>query len=203
MKKPLFIFLTLLSSALAFADSADSGIYYAAEKSFNTDAKFELRLGAGYDFSNPYLNVYSAQGGGYYLFDPMMAVGLESTVYATSHRGSYNELLKQFGAAGLAVSVNSPQYKVSAAFRVTPISGLVNVLSKKIVKANINLIGRVGTVKYTNRSLGPVVGAALETQIEITPHTGIFTQISWDFEHPGGDSWQGRSGFLIGPSFRL
>lgn len=203
MKSSLFILMAMLLSLPVLADSIDSGVYYAAEKSFNTDSKFELRLGTGYDFSNPYLNVFSLQGGGYYLLDSQMALGLEGTAYTSTNRGSYEELIKQFGSAGLAVSVNSPQYKVSAGFRVTPISGFVNVLSSKIVKANINLIGRVGAVQYSGRSLGPVLGGALETQIEITPHTGIFTQISWDFEKPGSDSWQGRSGFLIGPSFRL
>lgn len=203
MKSWIFILLSLFSALSALADSMDSGVYYAAERSFNTNDKFELRLGAGYDFSNPYLNVYSLQGGGYYLLDAQLAAGLEATGYTTSNRGSFEDLKKQFTSAGLAVSVNSPQYKISAAFRMTPISGLVNLFSSKIVKANVNIIARAGVVQYSGRSLGPVFGAGLETQIEITPHTGIFTQISWDFEKPGSDNWQGRTGFLVGPSFRL
>lgn len=202
MKALLFIFLVAVNAS-ALADTMDSGVYYAAEKSFNTDDKFESRLGAGWDFSNPYLNVYSLQAAGYYLLDSNIAAGVEGTVYTTTNRGSFEDIKRQFSTAGLAVSVNKPQYKFAAAFRVTPISGLVNLLSSKIVKANVNIVGRAGVVQYSGRSLGPVFGAGLETQIEITPHAGVFTQIAFDFEKPGSDSWQGRTGFLIGPTFRF
>lgn len=199
----LTLSLLLSSFNLVATANDDDELYYAAEKAFSADASFELRLGAGFDVSNPFLNVFSGHASGYYLHSDTLAFGIESHIYTSSRRGSLDTLESALGSVGAIVETNAPQYKLALAARVTPVSGLVNLFSSKIVRANINFIGRAGTVKYENLGTGPMVGCGLETHLEWDPQFGLFTAISWDFEKPASSPWQVRSGFLVGPTLRF
>ncbi len=199
----LLLLVTLVLPSLVQADDADSDLYYASAKAFERNSHFEARLGAGYDFSNPYLNVFSLQAGGYWLAMRNLAIGLEGTTFFSSKRGSTETLQANLGNNGLLLNVNAPQYRFNVAFRATPVTGLVNLFGSKIIKAEMSVIMRGGVIQYQSVAMGPMVGFGLETQLGITPQFGIFTGISFDLEKPGSTAWQGRTGFVLGPSYRF
>ena len=86
---------------------------------------------------------------------------------------------------------------------MTPISGLVNLFSSKVIRADISVVARGGVIQYSSLPIGPMAGLGLETELGITPMFGVFAGISFDLEKPGNSDWQGRSGFLVGPSFKF
>jgi len=200
--KRLLIILWVCTSPL-YADRVDSDLYYEAEKAFSEKSSWEVRLGAGYDLSNPYLNVFSFQGAAYRLLDPTLALGVEATGYASSTRGSTKTIQQELGRNGFLLESLAPQYKVTFAARFTPISGLANLLSQKIVRADLHLLARAGVVQYKTVPLGPVVGLGLETQVGLTPQWGLYGAVFWDIEKPGKNDWQQRTGFMFGPSYRF
>jgi hypothetical protein len=202
----LFVFS---SSAIAETDkreekdSENTQLYYAAKATFAEPKIVELRLGGGYDLSNPYLNVFSAQGSVYFLASSEWAFGIEGTKYLSSKRSSTTALENELAAYAYTVKAFEPDYSVIGLVRVTPISGLVNFFSQRILQADISLIGRAGVIQYKTLNLGPVMGLALETHIGISPRFGVHSSIQWDLEKPGSYDWQWRSGFRIGPSFKF
>ncbi len=184
-------------------DAENTQLYYAAKATFAEPKILELRLGGGYDLSNPYLNVFSAQGSAYFLASSEWAFGIEGTKYLSSKRSSTTALENELSAYAYTVKAFEPDYSVIGLVRVTPISGLVNFFSQRILQADISLVGRAGIIQYKTLNLGPVMGLALETHIGITPRFGVHSSIQWDLEKPGSYDWQWRSGFRIGPSFKF
>jgi hypothetical protein len=185
------------------SDAQNSDLYYAAKSHFSEPKWFELRLGGGYDLSNPYLNIFSLQTSVYYLASADFAYGLEGTAYFSQKRSSTEILEQELNDFGYSVNTLSPEFSAVALFRITPISGLVNFFSSRILSADVSLIGRAGAIAYRTVGLGPVFGFALETHIGISPKLGVHSSIQWDFEKPGANAWQWRSGFRIGPSLKF
>lgn len=205
MRTVVFItLLALLGSPLAFAeDSADAGLYYAAEENFDSHSKVELRLGAGQDFSNSFLNIYGFSGGALYLIDPKMALGVEGTLYANTRKGSATSLADEMAREGYLMHAVGPQYRTVGVFRITPISGMVNLFSTEIIKVDISLIARAGGIRYQVLGWGPTGGLGLETQLGITPHFGISIAMHYDVEKPASEDWLWRAGVAVGPTFRF
>lgn len=196
--------LGAFASAYSWADKSDNTeLYYAAKSVFSEPKNFEFRLGGGYDLSNPYLNIFSGQATLYWLMNSEFAFGVEGTAYMASKRSSTVALENELSPFGYSVKALSPNYSVIGLFRVTPISGLVNFFSSRIISADVSLIGRAGTIQYKGLGMSPVVGLALETHLGITPTFGVHSSIQWDLEKPGSFDWQWRSGFRIGPSFKF
>lgn len=198
----LGIFLAVgLSGGLASA--AENDLYYAAEKPFLSNAKFEMRLGAGYDFSNPYINVYSGSLGLFYLIDRSLAPGIEVNGYTSGQRGSAQQLETELAPYNYKIKALAPQYSLVGVFRVTPISGVVNLLSTTTMMADVHLLGRAGVIQYDTVNLGPTFGLGVEFQMELNARFGFAAAVLWDIEKPGGQAWITRTGFRVGPSLRF
>lgn len=183
--------------------SADAGLYYAAEESFDSKSDVELRLGAGQDFSNSFLSIYGFSGGALYLVDPHIAVGLEGTMYHNSRKGSATTLADEMAREGYLMHAVGPQARAVGLFRVTPISGMVNFFSKDIIKVDISLIARAGGMRYSVIGWGPTAGLGLETLLGITKTFGISIAMHYDVEKPGSEDWLWRAGVAIGPTIRF
>ena len=199
----------VLGLSLAFglfaksAMASDNELYYAAEKPFLSNAKWEVRLAGGYDFSNPYLNVYSGTVGAFYLIDRSLSPGIEVSGFSSSKRGSAQELEDKFSQYNIKINAIAPQYSAAAVFRLTPISGVVNFFSSTTLMADIHILARAGIIQYETVDIGPMFGTGLELQMEMSSHWGFAAAILWDIEKPGGQSWQTRTGFRVGPSLRF
>lgn len=195
--------LSSLASGEESAPSADAGLYYAAEENFDSKSNIELRLGAGQDFSNSFLSIYGFSGGALYLIDPHIAFGLEGTLYANSRKGSAVTLADEMARQGYLMHAVGPQARAVGLLRVTPISGMVNLFSKDILKVDISLLARAGGMRYQVVGWGPTAGLGLETLLGITPNFGVSISMHYDVEKPGSEDWLWRAGVMVGPTVRF
>lgn len=204
------VVLAILPRFAAAGDAAsppannDEGLYYAVDKAFDTTSKVEARLTLGYDISNPYLQVLNGQAGFLYLASPYLGVGLEAMGATSSKRQTAIDLEGELARHGYKLAAYAPEYGLTALARVTPVAGLVNLLSSQVVRAEISLLGRAGAVNYgPELGTGPSLGFGLEIGIRTKTGFGVVTAITWDWDKVSDIPWQSRTGFRIGPSFRF
>ncbi len=197
--------LCILVTRLGFADTdqADAGLYYAAEEALTTNHKWELRVNAGYDFSNSFLAIYPIELGALYMIDPSMSVGLEGAIFASGKKGSAETLATELKKFDYDMYAISPLAKAVGLFRLTPISGLVNVFSRHIVKIDISLVAKAGVIRYQTAGWGPTAGVGLETLIGMGPNWGLTIAFNYEYDKPTSDDWLWRAGILVGPSYRF
>ncbi len=182
--------------------SSDSDLYYVAEDTFG-EATFETRLSGGHDFSNPFLNVFSAGAGVFWLANSSMAMGLEFTGYGSRLRGSMQQLDIELARSGYQLSAKYPEHTMVGVLRITPLSGMLNLLSFHILRVDMHLLARGGTVKYRDHALGPLLGTGVEVHFGVTPAFGIQASVLWDAEKLSDQNWQWRNGFRAGPTLRF
>lgn len=197
----LFSCLFILSCVSRAEEAGD--LYYAASRPFAEPKSFELRLGTGYDFSNPYLNVLAFSASAYWLAGDDIAIGLEGAVFSTKKRGSTEVLEAELSPFNYQLKALAPEYSTVAIFRYTPVSGLVNLFSRKVIMADIHLLGRAGAVSYETQGLRPLLGLGFEVQLGFTPMWGMSVGMQWDAENVPKSDWQWRNGFRIGPTLRF
>ncbi len=192
-------------SSLAADESADtdSGLFYAAEAAMNTDNNWELRLNAGQDFSNSFLNIYQVQAGAFWLLDPSISIGLEGGIFFHSKKGSAETITDPAAGLGYTYFALAPLAQTVAVFRITPLSGMVNFFSSGIVKIDVSLLARAGAIQYQTVGWGPCGGFGLETSVGVSKSFGFNVAFHYELDKPNTQNWLWRAGFSVGPTFRF
>lgn len=187
----------------ARALSAQPELFYEVPAPYSEDASWETRLDAGYDFSNPYLNVYAFRVGGYRILSPIFAAGLEGTLFTTTNKPATKTLEDTLRPYGYETQALAPQWSTAAVLRVTPLSGLLNVFRRQAWSAEISLLLRAGAIQYQQVGTAPLFGTGLEVSLGVAKNVGVHADINWDADALPSRDWQSRVGFRVGPVVRF
>lgn len=191
------------AAPLLAAPSPEELIYYETDSSFSTDSPWELRATQGIDFSNPYAFLFATGLGASYSLDKTVSLGVEGSAYFAQQRASTAVLEDVLNRYGYRSDTVYPEYSAVGVIRLTPISGLVNFLSRSVLVADISLLLRGGLVNYRTLGLAPVIGTGLEVHLGISSHFGIAGSLLWDAQQPPGYRWESRVGFRLAPTWRF
>lgn len=183
--------------------SVESDLYYAISAPFELAKVWELRASAGYDYSDPHLNLFVGTLGVSRFLNPSFALGFEGSYFAVTERDSARTLKEELSPYGYATEMIHPDASLALVTRFIPFSGLVNFLGETVMSAELSLSLRGGLLTYSRLRSGPLGGTAVEFALGITPSFGVTTQMSWEWEKPPGHSWKSRAGFRIGPVWRF
>jgi hypothetical protein len=203
------IALVLLVLQVSFATAADEKkeddvLYYAAEKPFSEKPPaIEIRLGLTYDITNPYMNVFGPRLSALYNFSPFFSFGIEGTYYFGVDRGASADLSARLERHGFTLDQSSPDYGLMGVFRVTPLSGLLNLFSSSVMQTQVSLLARGGTIHYTQIGLGPSLGTGLELGTYFASGVGLIASVVWDWDLPSEGAWLNRTGFNLGGAVRF
>lgn len=199
VNRALLVLLGLCAVATSSAQGAEEDLYYLSRATFD-QANAELQLSGGYDFSNPYIWIYSGSATAYWLESPVWAVGMEISKFGSYDRQTFKALQEAFSAD---IGVIRPSWAVAAVGRLTPLSGMVNLFSKSILMVDVGLVGRFGIIRYEQIDAGAMLGCGLEIGIGVTQSWGVHLNVDWNADRPSGLPWESRVGFRMGPVFRL
>lgn len=190
-----------VASEAPVAEEKDT-IYYAAERDFG-DAlrKIETRALFSYSNSNPYLNVFGGQLEVYYRASQFFAFGVEGAMYKSTKRDSAIQLEHDLKRHGYTLDTLSRSHAVRGIVRVTPLSSLSNLFSSSVMRTEIALSGRGGTVRYAGHGWGPSLGLGLELAVRFRGNFGFLAGASWDYQKAPNHPWESQLGFLVGPTF--
>lgn len=183
--------------------TVESDLYYAISQPFEENRKWEIRVATGYDFSDPYLNVFSVGPAGSLFLSDTVAIGLAANFYKTSERQAAETLRNQLSPFGYETIVLKPEYSTALTFRLVPLSGLVNLFSQQVMSAEVALQLHGGMMQYSEVGRGPLAGTGIEFALGVSPSFGLVSQMLWEFEKPPGHEWKSRAGFRIGPMWRF
>lgn len=204
-----FIFAALVAITYTTAGFAKSpqpqeseSLYYAVEKNSHPERKFEIRGAFGYDISNPYLNVLGGQLSGYYLINKFFAAGVEIAANTTAQKEYAKELENELKRHNYRLDMFAPDYGIVAVGRFVPLSGLVNLFSNSVIKTELGILLRGGSMHYKTLGFGPTVGTGFDVTFEFNTGFGMHTSLVWDWDKPSND-WLNRTSFRVGPSFRF
>ena len=213
---PIMMFALVISLLSAFASTTiaaepslsnvdDAEFFYMAEAPFVEGTKWETSLQPGYIFSDPYLNIATATASAYYMKQRGYAFGVELTGYSSWQSRAAQGMDSTLGDYGFASDqlTNRPVFGAVGVMRLTPMTGMLNFFSSRVVMTDISFLLRGGTVKYANLPLSPVVGTGVLIHLGFSADWGVDTALIWDFEHPANHNWQSRVGCRIGPTFRF
>lgn len=177
-------------------------IYYAAERDFGDALKrIETRALFSYSNSNPYLNVFGAQLEVYYRASQAFAFGVEGAMYKSTKRDSAIEIEHMLSRHGVTIDMLSRSHAVRGVVRVTPLSSLSNIFSSSVVRTELALSARGGTVRYSDIGWGPSIGMGLELALRFRGNFGMMAGASWDYQQAPNHPWESQLGFVVGPTF--
>ena len=204
MRTPQFSLLAILwlCAISCFANTDEDTLFYSTESSYDRQ-NWESRLLGGFDFSNPYLNLYSAGLGQYWSIDRTFAIGAEASTFFSTERESTKALSRELGPFGYEIQALAPEWTAVFVARTTPLSGMVNFFSSRAIPLDLSVLLRGGWQKYRGLRPGALVGTGLEVQLCLTPHLGLHAALLWDGDKPQNRPWQSRVGFRLGPSVRF
>jgi hypothetical protein len=184
---------------------SSSSLYYSVASGFDSNAHpWETRLWGGYVFSDPYSQIWSARLEQLYSFDRTFAFGVGGGMENAQARSSTAVLEKDLGPYGFGISTTTPRARAYAIARLTPLTGLLNFFSERVVPVDIALVFRAGTSLFTgDLAWGPYLGTGVEIRCTLSPTWGLQTALNWETEHPNQRPWQSHVGFMVGPSARF
>lgn len=198
----VFVFVFFSNLSASFAETPEELLYYENESPFETNSRWEARPLFGLDYSDPYAILYSLGAGTSYSVDRTVSLGLEFTTYFTQIRASTRTLDDVLGRFGYRSDVVVPKYSVIAVGRYTPLSGLVNFLSRNVLLADLSLVVHLGTAQY-QLGFAPVVGTGVEIHIGLTRTFGIAGTFLWEAHLPPQYKWESRVGVRLSPTWRF
>lgn len=180
----------------------EESLYYVVESAFTSSTLLELQASGGFDFSNPYLNLYSGTLAAFVLLDKSIAVGVEASKFTSGTRASVERLQSDLSYA-FQTDFAKPDWGGSIVFRYTPISGMVNLFAARILQADISLVFKGGAIKYAMQRTLPTFGTGVNVHLGFSSSWGLLFQTIWDWDKPTGESWQSRVGIRLGPTLRF
>ncbi len=201
-KFKLFLVLIFLTKNL-FASFTKNELYYEIEHTFDKNASYELQLTPGYDYSNPYIGIYSLRAGFFKIINSIWSVGIEIEKFGSFKYSKITALENELDMYKLSVKSIPPSKLFATTVRFTPLSGLVNFLGLKILKTDLSLLGGLGVIQYRGLPVSPHIGLGVEVAFGISATFGILTNLYWNIERPGSLLFESRVGVRIGPCFKL
>ncbi len=206
VRRPIAFVLSVLVSGLSgstFALEEESALYYEAREPFDAASHVELQILSGYEFSNPYVHVLPMGAAVYGFVSDVFSLGIGLQKFYASSRASINSLQSSLDPFGYVMSPLLPDWSASVSARLTPLSGLVNLLSWTVLSADISVIAEGGTTRYVGVGFSPTLGGALQARLGVTPEFGLLTELVWHVDNVKGYGWVSRVGFNAGPSLRF
>ena len=181
-----------------FALATNADLYYETHTVSGADQKIEIRPMLGYEFSHPYLQIYSGNLGVLYRLNPILALGVEGSLYGYANRDSLNLLERELGDYGFHLNNPRPLWGAVSVFRITPFSSLTNLFSRSVLVTDMSVSLRAGFTKY-GVDVVPLGGFLFDVNFELSKQVALLVGMNWDMEKFSGQHIQSRVGVRFGP----
>lgn len=201
----------ILSGAIILSDAwisnshAEQGypLHYVIEESFLEHRYFDISLSGGWGFSNPYLSIYSVNLGCLWAPVRHFAVGVGLSRYQSKEKEAAAILRDKVSPIGYKLYALAPTHSVAGVVKITPLSGMLNILSLHVWMAEISFLIHAGILDYDGLSESPLIGTGLDIGLYFSPGWGMSIALLWDVDKPQDREWQSRVGFRLGPTVRF
>lgn len=197
-------FIILLGAWISHSH-AEQGppLHYVLENSFFQPRYFENSLSGGYDFSNPYLGIYSVTLQCLWAPINYFAVGVGFSRYQSKEKDAAATLRNEVDPIGYKLYALAPTHSVVGVVKITPLSGMLNVFSLHVWMAEISFLIRAGILDYDGLPEAPLIGTGLDIGLYFSLNWAMSIALLWDGDKPQDREWQSRVGFRLGPTVRF
>jgi hypothetical protein len=212
IKNALALLAAISSLGPAFAteaapanDAATTyGALYSVEDRTRHEPGWELGLSTGYEFSNPYANVFQFGLSPRRRINEFFSAGLSFQIYSIQATDLSRAVTTSgSGSESVSARVGHPQFDVHAVGAVSPLSGRINWFNTDSVPFDLPIVVGFGVSRAADQPARPNLLWRLEPRVQLSRSLDLFLGIGQQVESPFTSNAVSRTTGTLGVITRL